>query len=106
MYLEEIEVKNNQLRPINNEEALIRSLVDTDKGFYTVSGRLGTRFDIVLSKLSEKNYLVSIPNFYFSMTTPEPRNIAYKLVEREVMPAVDAETVEMIIKHMLEINQS
>jgi hypothetical protein len=65
--------------------------------------RFGTRFEIHVIKINDTEYLVSVPNFYFSMTTPTPYDIAYKLRQRDVMSAVDAESVEIAIKHLMSL---
>lgn len=69
--------------------------------------RVSTRFDIIVTKLDNdrEDYLVSLPNYYFCIVTSRPHDIGYKLIERRVMSAVDAESVEMGIKYLMNIEK-
>jgi hypothetical protein len=65
--------------------------------------RLGSRFQITITNVSDTEYVVAIPNFYFSIQTPYPNDIAYKLVEKDVMSKADAESVELAIEYLLSV---
>jgi hypothetical protein len=98
-----ITVENKQLRKLNEESGkMVKYEINVHDRSCTFD-RLGSRFLIHVAKIDDKEYLVSIPNFFFSMTTPRPYDIAYKLTERGVMTATDAESVEMAIAHLMAI---
>jgi hypothetical protein len=67
--------------------------------------RQSTRFQIVLTMVDDE-YVVSVPNFFFSMRTHNPCDIAYKMIERNVMAPVDAESVEMAINWLMSQQQN
>jgi hypothetical protein len=96
-----MKVENNQLRVINEASGnMVKHEIHVHERSCTFD-RLGTRFIIHVAKVGEREYIVSIPNFYFSIQTPTPNDIAYKLVERDVMSRVDGESVEMAIKSLM-----
>ena len=96
-----MKVENNQMRVVNEASGEWVKYERFAGNFKGTFDRLGTRFQIHVAKVDEREYLVSIPNFYFSIQTPTPNDIAYKLVERKVMNEVDAESVEMAIYAMM-----
>jgi hypothetical protein len=65
--------------------------------------RLGSRFQITVTSVSDTEYVVAISNFFFSIQTPYPTDIAYKLIERDVMSRADAESAEMAIEYLLSV---
>jgi hypothetical protein len=96
-----VTVENKQLRKVSEEVGtVVKSDINTSFRSCTFD-RNGSRFQIVVMKIDETenglDYIVSVPNFYFSIQTPRPSDIAYKLTERGVMPAIDAESVEIAI---------
>jgi hypothetical protein len=93
-------VENKQVKKIREEAGKIAQHdINTHYRSCTFD-RLGTRFQVIVAKIDE-SYLVSIPNFHFSIMTPKACDIAYKLVERKVMNQVDAESVEMAINWLM-----
>jgi hypothetical protein len=96
-----MKVENKQMRVVNEASGnMVKNEIHVHERSCTFD-RLGTRFIIHVAKVDERECLVSIPNFYFSIQTPTPNDIAYKLVERNVMNEVDAESVEMAISAMM-----
>lgn len=104
--METIIVKNNRQNGwrVSEEDGKMMKVGIKEGIRYCTFDRNGTRFQINVQTLDNEEYLVSIHNFYFSMTTPRPHDIGYKLMERGVMVDVDAESVELAISHLMKIN--
>ena len=95
-----IPVENKNENPIRREGGTIVELTVKKSQKRCVFNRLGTKFDIRVQKLEQNEYLVSIPNFFFSMITPQPFDIGYKLLEKQVMGMVDAESIDLVLEHL------
>jgi hypothetical protein len=95
-----ITVENKNENPIRREGGTITELTVKKSQKHCVFNRLGTKFDIRVQKLTQDEYLVSIPNFFFSMTASQPFDIGYKLLEKQVMGTVDAESVDLVLEHL------
>ena len=63
--------------------------------------REGTRFEITITSLENRKYIVAIPNFYFSIETRNPIHIGYKLAEKLQLSKVDRESVELAIEWLM-----
>lgn len=94
-------VENNKSHKIREEEGRVKNYQQFGDVQICTFDRLGTRIEIILVKLPNSHYSVAIPNFYFAMNTETPQDIAYKLIEKEVMGKVDAESVELSIEWLL-----
>lgn len=99
--IEPIKVENNRNHKVREEEGYVAKYFSMKNVQICTFDRLGTRIEIILTELPKNQYSIAIPNFYFSMNTQTPQNIAYKLVEREVMGKADAESVELAIEWLL-----
>lgn len=101
LILEDVHITNEQERKIRHDAGLVCKLEIFEDRASCVFERCGTKFIIVLQSYSQKEYLVSIPNFYFSILTTQPNDIAYKLVQNQVMSRVDGESVEMAVTYIM-----
>lgn len=65
-----------------------------------------TRYDVYVREVEDAyegtTFLVAVPNFFFSMTTPFPDRIAYKLKEKGFSDK-DATNIEEAIRERLKI---
>lgn len=65
------------------------------------SGATGGRYQVSLSYSPVRDvYVISAPNYWVSMETTNPTNIAYKLQEHDVL-AGDAAVIEAIVSDIL-----
>lgn len=63
----------------------------------------GTRMNVAVIKISANNYMIACDTYNVAITTSNPRNCAYKLVEKG-MHAPTAEDVQNAINAMLEVD--
>jgi hypothetical protein len=86
--------------PILKESGKFTKLIWNENMATGTFERYGTRLEVSLTKVLEsQTYIVTVPNFYFCMVTKTPQNVAYKLVEKDIL-RVDAESVEMAMRYM------
>jgi hypothetical protein len=94
-------VENNKLKKFREDNGKVMKYEKLGSIQTCTFDRCASRYQIVLSKLPSGEYAVVISNYYFGMTTLTPQNIAYKLIEKDIMSNVDAESVELAIEWMM-----
>ncbi|MCX7610275.1 MAG: hypothetical protein N2043_01650 [Ignavibacterium sp.] len=76
--------------------------------FYQIFNKDYTRYEILIysyeldkSYFGYKNmYIVSVPNFYFSVSTHNPHNLEYKMIEKGLSEK-DAKNIQEFISNVL-----
>lgn len=93
----------NAMKPFirSEDDGIFKRLIWNGEQASGIFEREASRFHITLSKVIDTSdlFIVAVPNFYVCMETKTPHTCSNKIGEQGV-PAIDAESIEMAIRHM------